>query len=406
VTEVRRRAVRAVLLTLLACVLALPAGAARAADDDEPTIQAPAAIVVELSTGDVVFGRRQDQQRGIASTTKLMTALVALEREPDLFKRFTVPSYPAGAGESLANLQAGDRMTLRDLIGGMLLPSGNDAASAIAKSVGGSVSDFVDLMNDRARALGLEARFTNPVGLDADGHHASAADLVKLTLLLRRFPAFRSIVDRKSMTLESATPPITVENRNRLVLQYPWVDGVKTGHTRASGYALVGSARRRGISAISVVLGDGSEASRDSDSLALLRYATSQYDRVRPLRRRSVAARLPLRYRDQRVAVVAASTVTRTARKGERLSTRVLGLPRDVDGPLRRGTRLGTIEVLQRGEVVARVPAVTAEDVAAATFWERLDEQLARGWVRFLIVLALVCAVALAVLVRRARHAR
>jgi D-alanyl-D-alanine carboxypeptidase (penicillin-binding protein 5/6) len=406
VTEVRRRAVRAVLLTLLACVLALPAGAARAADDDEPTIQAPAAIVVELSTGDVVFGRRQDQQRGIASTTKLMTALVALEREPDLSKRFTVPSYPAGAGESLANLQAGDRMTLRDLIGGMLLPSGNDAASAIAKSVGGSVSDFVDLMNDRARALGLEARFTNPVGLDADGHHASAADLVKLTLLLRRFPTFRSIVDRKSMTLESATPPITVENRNRLVLQYPWVDGVKTGHTRASGYALVGSARRRGISAISVVLGDGSEASRDSDSLALLRYATSQYDRVRPLRRRSVAARLPLRYRDQRVAVVAASTVTRTARKGERLSTRVLGLPRDVDGPLRRGTRLGTIEVLQRGEVVARVPAVTAEDVAAATFWERLDEQLARGWVRFLIVLALVCAVALAVLVRRARHAR
>jgi D-alanyl-D-alanine carboxypeptidase (penicillin-binding protein 5/6) len=406
VTEVRRRAVRAVLLALLACVLALPAGAARAADDDEPTIQAPAAIVVELSTGDVVFGRRQDQQRGIASTTKLMTALVALEREPDLSKRFTVPSYPAGAGESLANLQAGDRMTLRDLIGGMLLPSGNDAASAIAKSVGGSVSDFVDLMNDRARALGLEARFTNPVGLDADGHHASAADLVKLTLLLRRVPAFRSIVDRKSMTLESATPPITVENRNRLVLQYPWVDGVKTGHTRASGYALVGSARRRGISAISVVLGDGSEASRDSDSLALLRYATSQYDRVRPLRRRSVAARLPLRYRDQRVAVVAASTVTRTARKGERLSTRVLGLPRDVDGPLRRGTRLGTIEVLQRGEVVARVPAVTAEDVAAATFWERLDEQLARGWVRFLIVLALVCAVALAVLVRRARHAR
>jgi D-alanyl-D-alanine carboxypeptidase (penicillin-binding protein 5/6) len=406
VTEVRRRAVRAVLLTLLACVLALPAGAARAADDDEPTIQAPAAIVVELSTGDVVFGRRQDQQRGIASTTKLMTALVALAREPDLSKRFTVPSYPAGAGESLANLQAGDRMTLRDLIGGMLLPSGNDAASAIAKSVGGSVSDFVDLMNDRARALGLEARFTNPVGLDADGHHASAADLVKLTRLLRRFPAFRSIVDRKSMTLESATPPITVENRNRLVLQYPWVDGVKTGHTRASGYALVGSARRRGISAISVVLGDGSEASRDSDSLALLRYATSQYDRVRPLRRRSVAARLPLRYRDQRVAVVAASTVTRTARKGERLSTRVLGLPRDVDGPLRRGTRLGTIEVLQRGEVVARVPAVTAEDVAAATFWERIDEQLARGWVLVLIVLALVCAVALAVLVRRARHAR
>lgn len=407
-TEPCRRvalAIRALLLPLALLVLLGPVGPARAADGDPPEIQAPAAIVVELSTGDVVFGRRQDQQRGIASTTKLMTALVALERQPDLSKRFTVPRYPASAGESLANLHAGDRMTMRDLIGGMLLPSGNDAAAAIARSVGGSVSAFVDLMNDRARKIGIDARFKNPIGLDADGHHASAADLVKLTLLLRRFPAFREIVDRRSMTLESATPAITVENRNRLVLQYPWVDGVKTGHTRASGYALVGSARRRGISAISVVLGDGSEDSRDSDSIALLRYATSQYDRVSPLRSQAVAGRLPLRYRDERVRVVAASTVTRTARKGERLRTRVVGLPGDVEGPLPKGTRLGTIEVIQRDRVVARVPAITATDVAAATFWERLDDHLERGWVRFLIGLAVVCLLVLGVLVGRSRRA-
>lgn len=388
-------------LALLAGPLALPAVAGAA--DGRPDVQAPAAIVVELSTGDVVLGRRQDQQRGIASTTKLMTALVALEREPDLSERFTVPRYAASAGESLADLHPGDRMTMRDLLAGMLLPSGNDAAEAIAKSVAGSVPAFVGLMNDRARAMGIDARFRNPVGLDADGHHASAADLVKITLLLRRFPAFKEIVDRRSMTLESATPAITVVNRNRLVQEYPWVDGVKTGHTRASGYALVGSARRRGISVISAVLGDGSEAARDSDSIALLRYATSLYDRVRPLRRLAVAGRLPLRYRDERVRVVAASTVTRTARKGERLRNRVVGLPRDVEGPLPRGTRLGTIEVLQRDRVVARVPAVTATDVAAATFWERLDDQLQRGWVRFLIGLAVVCLIVLAVLVGRSR---
>ena len=405
-TEARPRLVARVLLPLvLLLALLLPTAPAVAADG-EPDVQAPSAIAVEVSTGDVVFGRRQDLQRGIASTTKLMTALVALEREPDLDRRFTVPRYAASAGESLANLHAGDRMTMRDLLGGMLLPSGNDAAAAIARAVAGSVPDFVGLMNDRARAIGIEARFTNPIGLDAPGHHASAADLVKLTLLLRRFPAFRQIVDEKRLTLGSASPPITVENRNRLVLQYPWVDGVKTGHTRASGYALVGSARRRGVSVISVVLGDGSEASRDSDSLALLRYALSRYDRVRALRRSAVVGRLPLRFRDERVRVVAGASVVRTARRGERLRTRVLGLPADVEGPLRRGTRLGTIEVLQRDRVVARVPAVTATDVAAATFWERLDDRLAGGWVRFLIVVALVCALVLAVLVARARRAR
>ena len=148
------------------------------------------------------------------------------------------------------------------------------------------------------------------------------------------------------------------------------------------------------------------DIARDSDSIALLRYATSQYDRVRPLRRLAVAGRLPLRYRDERVRVVAASTVTRTARKGERLRTRVVGLPRDVEGPLPRGTRLGTIEVIQRDRVVARVAAVTAGDVAAATFWERLDDHLQRGWVRFLIGLAVVCLIVLAVLVGRSRRTR
>jgi D-alanyl-D-alanine carboxypeptidase (penicillin-binding protein 5/6) len=405
VTEPRpRAAVRVLAPLVLLLALLLPPTAARAAGP--PDVQAPSAIAVEVSTGDVVFGRRQDLQRGIASTTKLMTALVALEREPDLDRRFTVPRYAASAGESLADLHAGDRMTMRDLLGGLLLPSGNDAAAAIARAVAGSVPDFVALMNDRARAIGIDARFTNPIGLDAPGHHASAADLVKLTLLLRRFPAFREIVDEKRLTLSSASPPITVVNRNQLVQEHPWVDGVKTGHTRASGYALVGSARRRGISVISVVLGDGSEASRDSDSLALLRYALGRYDRVRALRRSAVVGRLPLRFRDERVRVVAGASVVRTARKGERLRTRVVGLPSDVEGPLPRGARLGTIEVLQRDRVVARVPAVTATDVAAATFWQRLDDRLAGGWVRFLLVALLLCAAALVVLVLRARRSR
>jgi D-alanyl-D-alanine carboxypeptidase (penicillin-binding protein 5/6) len=391
------------LLALLVVLLGGLVPSARAADDP-PDVQAPAALAIEVSTGDVVFDRRADDQRGIASTTKLMTALVALEHERDLTRRFRVPAYAASPGESLANLHAGDRMTLRDLLTAMLLPSGNDAATAIARAVGGSVPGFVALMNERAREMGVAARFTNPVGLDAPGHHASAADLAKITLLLRRYPVFRQTVDERSATLSSATPPITVVNRNTLVQSVPWVDGVKTGHTRSSGYSLVGSGRRRGIDVITVVLGDSSEATRDSDSLTLLRYALGRYERAHPLRRGAVLRALPLRYRDATVRVVAAGAVTRTARRGERFTTRVVGLPRDVEGPLKAGARLGTVEVVQRGRVVARVPAVTERAVAAATFWERLDEGLQRGWVRFLIVVGVLCLVALAFLVHRARR--
>lgn len=381
---------------------AVPATAAEL--PEKPRIDAPAAIAVEVSTGDVVFERRADNQRSIASTTKLMTALVALERTPDLDATSVVPAYAGAAVESVAGLRAGDRMTMRDLLGGLLLPSGNDAANAIAVAVGGSVPRFVRMMNDKAREIGIRARFRNPVGLDAQGHHASAADLVKLTLLLRQYPEFRRIVRAKTLRLTSADPEITVTNRNRLVHSTAWVDGVKTGHTRKAGYALVGSGRRNGIAVITVVLGTDSEDQRDADSLALLRYATASYKRSAVLKQGAVVGELPLRYRDATVRIVADETVRRTVRRDERTTTRVTGLPSDVEGPLPAGSRLGTVEVVQRGRVVARVPAVTAAAVEAAGFWDRLDENLGRRSVQLLLAVAVICAVALAILALRGRR--
>lgn len=391
----------------VATALAVGAGAggANAAElPSKPRIEAPAAIAVEVSTGDVVFERRADRQRSIASTTKLMTALIAFERRPDLSRTSVVPAYAGAAVESVAGLRAGDRMTMQNLLGALLLPSGNDAANAIAVAVGGTVPGFVRMMNARARELKIDARFRNPVGLDATGHHASPADLVKLTLLLRQYPEFRRIVDAKSLRLDSATPPITVTNRNRLVQTVGWVDGVKTGHTRKAGYALVGSGRRNGVSVITVVLGTDSEAQRDADSLALLRYATGSYKRSAVLKKGAVVADLPLRYRDQTVPVVAAETVRRTIRRDERTTTRVIGLPSDVEGPLAARSQLGTIEVVQRGKVVARVPAVTAADVVAASFWDRVDENLGRRGVQLLLVVAVLCVLALALLARHGRR--
>ncbi|MDX8150900.1 D-alanyl-D-alanine carboxypeptidase family protein [Patulibacter brassicae] len=391
-----------VVVALAVAALTGPAVSPAAAADDPPRISAPAAIAVETSTGDVVFDRRGEQPRAIASTTKLMTALLAFE-SGNLERRVTIRPYAGAAVESVAGLHPGDRMTLRDLLSALMLPSGNDAAVAIARAVSGSVPAFVRRMNARSRELGLTAEFENPIGLDGRRHRASAADLVKLALLLRRYPEFRRIVNRPSDRLASATPPITVVNRNALVRDVPWVDGVKTGHTTRAGYALVASGRRRGISVVTVVLGTSSEAARDADSLALLRYALGRYRVSTGLAARTVVARLPLRYRDEEVALVAASTVRRITRRDERLTTRVVGTPADVEGPLPAGSRLGTVEVLQRGRVVARVPAVTQRSVAQATVWQRADDQLAKTWVKLVLLLAILCALALAVAVRRQR---
>ncbi|MCK9249824.1 MAG: D-alanyl-D-alanine carboxypeptidase [Solirubrobacteraceae bacterium] len=389
------------VVAVAASSLTAPA-VARSADG--PSVSAPSAIVVELATGDIVFERRANILRGIASTTKLMTALLALE-DGRLDRRHRITAYPGAAVESVAGLRAGDRMTMRDLLAGLMLPSGNDAAVAIARAVSGSTAKFVTAMNRRAKELGLRTRYRNPIGLDAEGHRGTATDLVKLTLLLREFPEFRRIVDEPSMRLTSASPPITVENRNTLVRDVPWVDGVKTGHTRKAGYALVASGRRRGVSVVSVVLGASSEAARNADSLALMRFALDRYVRKVAVRRSDVVARLPLRYRDDRVVEVeAARTVRRTARRDERLRTRVVGLPADVEGPLPKGSRLGTVEILQRGRVVARVPAVTTRAVAAATVWERVDDRLSERGVQVLIGLVLALLVALVTLVRRGRR--
>jgi D-alanyl-D-alanine carboxypeptidase len=249
-----RRALSAAIWVLVALAAA---PAARAAP--RPPVAAPSAIVAEASTGDVAYARGAAVSRPIASVTKLMTALLTLEG-PRLSARVRAVNYRAAAVESQINLRAGERLTVADLLRGLLLASANDAAATLAHEVGGSRRAFVAAMNRRARALGLRStRFRDPIGLDP-GSRSSAADLVKLTAELRRFAFFRKTVDRATATLESGDRPRTIANRNTLVRAHPWVSGVKTGHTSRAGYALVASGTRRGVTLVSVVLAAPSEA--------------------------------------------------------------------------------------------------------------------------------------------------
>jgi serine-type D-Ala-D-Ala carboxypeptidase (penicillin-binding protein 5/6) len=367
-----------------------PATTTTAAAAKPPTVRAPAAILVEPATGDVVFQRNANQRRQIASTTKLMTALVTLEHA-SLDDVMTTVNYHGAPAESLAGFRGGERVTVRDLLRALLITSANDAAATLAQRVAGSQRKFVAMMNAKARELKLvNTHYDNPVGLDGRTNHSTATDLAKLTLILRRNAFFRATTDLRSVTLKSGAHPRTFANRNLLVRNVAAVNGAKTGHTNSAGYILVGSASRAGITVISVVLGDLSESARDSDSLNLLKFGLGRYHVVTAVKKGQVVAHAPLTHRDEQVDLVSAATVRRTARRGDKLVVTVEGAPSTIDGPLPKGARVGTVVVTQRGKAVARVPLITAEPVDAATFLDRL-----RGWLGSPVTLVLLAAFAL-----------
>ena len=391
---VRRAAGALVPALALALVLAVTLLAAHPvtalAAGDSPVVRAPAAILVEPATGDVVYQRNAHDERPVASTTKLMTALITLEREK-LSTTFTAIRYHPAPAESVAGLRAGERLTVADYMRALLLASANDAAATLAVRVGGTQARFVRLMNQRARRLGLhDTHYANPVGLDEAGAHSSAEDLVKLTLILRKNAFFRAVTNLPSATLKTGARPRTLVNRNTLVREVAAVNGVKTGHTSTAGYVLVGSATRNGITVVSAVLGDPSEAARDADSLTLLRYGLARYHKLAATVKGRRYAAAKLAHRDASVSLVATRTVRRTIRRGEHYTLRVLGAPRQIDGPLPAGARVGTIEVRWRGRSIDRVALVTARAVSGATVVQR-----AGGLIGRTLLVLLAAAVAL-----------
>jgi serine-type D-Ala-D-Ala carboxypeptidase (penicillin-binding protein 5/6) len=390
---VRRRA--AVLVAALALVV-LGSAPARAA---APTLDhAASAILIDAGDGQVLLQKRPDQQRPIASTTKLMTALLALERtRPN--QVFTAPAYNASAAESKINLKAGERMRVHDLMQALLLESANDAAATLAQGVAGSRAAFVDEMNKRAAQLGLTGtHYANPVGLDDPDNFSTARDLSKLAARLMRNPRFAEIVDKTGAVLRSGSHRRSITNRNLLVGRYAGVDGVKTGHTSGARFVLVGAAHKRDARVISAVLGEPSEAGRDTDTLSLLRYGLSLFKPRPVLRRGQAVAHADVKYRGDRVALVPAAPLTLSVRRGERVSRRVEA-PGELGGPLPAGHRVGAVTVLEDGHAVRTVPLLTASKVEGAGPLRKFASVL--GLPLTLLVLLVILVVGVLVLRRR-----
>jgi len=405
----RARAARmlaaAVAALLLALVAVAPAGAQEPAAP--PELSAPSAILVEASTGEVLYQRAADKRRPIASTTKLMTALLTMEHAK-LSDVVPASSYIASPIESKLSLRPGEKLTVADLLRGLMLESANDAAVALAEHVSGTRTAFVQLMNRRARELELtNTHYDNPIGLDGPGNYSSARDLARLALELRKHSFVRKIANRTYATLATGDRPRTVRNRNTLLNRDEHVNGLKTGHTMTAGYVLVGTRTRDRVTLVSVVLDTPSLAARDEDSLALLRWGAGLYHRVTPVTKGVPVTEAAIQFRrGASVPLVTAGSVTRVVRRDAEITTNDVNVPKQVTGPVERGQKLGYREVFADGERIAAVPIVAEHFVPEADVVQRTKDWFTKLPALILAVAVLGCTVLVARRVRRGRRRR
>jgi D-alanyl-D-alanine carboxypeptidase (penicillin-binding protein 5/6) len=360
------------VVTALVVAMMLTGLVASTAAAAPPKLDARAWVLIDPRDGSVLASKAPNKRLAIASTTKLMTAYLALHQlKPN--QTVAAPTYhPSASAEIELGLRPGERMRVRDLLYGLLLPSASDAAVTLATGVSGSLPAFVTAMNQAARRLGLtHTSYANPIGLDDPDNYSSAHDLVALTSILLRNHLFARIVDTPSAVLRSGDHPRQVTSRDTLLNQAPWINGVKTGHTLGAGYVLVGSGTQDSTTLVSAVLGAPSESARDADTLKLLDYGFSLYHAVQPVRQGQELADPKLDYRSEHLSLVARRALPINLRQGQRVTTHITA-PDEVSGAVRQGQVLGHVTVRVDGKRAASSPLVAAHGIAAATTLDKV----------------------------------
>ena len=247
---------------------------------EEPNLNSRAAIIYDRNSKEVIYGKEENTKRKMASTTKIMTCMVVLEKG-ELTDTVIVSKKAAGTGGSRVGLKTGDKVSVQDLLYGLMLCSGNDAAVALAEHVGGSVEGFADLMNEKARQLNLSnTHFVTPHGLDNEEHYTTAYELAIMTDNALKNNTFSSIVGTKNITININGKPRNLSNTNELLGSMAGVYGVKTGFTNGANRCLVTSCKRENLDIITVVLGADTKKFRTQDSIKLINYAMNNYKEI------------------------------------------------------------------------------------------------------------------------------
>lgn len=386
---IKEQAVKRSVLSVLTGVLMLSAGAAKAVAPLDfpvapPSIDAESYVLMDYGSGDVLAAGNPDERRNPASLTKLMTGYV-IDRALDKHKItmddvVTVPqeAWVAGnkslAGSSLMFLKPGDRVTVRDLIRGIIVTSGNDACVAMADYVAGSQDAFVGMMNQYVTSMGLtNSHFETVHGLDAPGQYTTSYDLAKLSrAIIGGEPEEYHMYSEKSLTYDN----ITQQNRNGLLwdknLQ---VDGLKTGHTESAGFNIIASATEGNRRLIAVVMGGKSSKGREEQARKLLTWGFREYTSKQIFKAGQTVSTEKVWFGDHQDVKVGSLDdvfISVPQSDADKLKAQYVLANPQIDAPLKKGQELGSINIVDNGKTIKTIPLVALEDVAQGGMFSRL----------------------------------
>lgn len=336
-----------------------------------PDSSGKAAVLMDGSSGRVLYEKNSQQKLPMASTTKIMTAIVALEYGK-LDDVITIPPEASGVEGSSIWLSPGEQHTLEDLLYGLMLRSGNDAATAIAIHIGGSIEGFAKLMNEMAYKIGaVNSNFRNPHGLPDNDHYTTAYDLALITSYGLKMPAFKTIVSTKYKTIpwDGHEWDRVMMNKNKLLWEYEGANGVKTGFTKKAGRCLVASSERNGMQLVTVVLNCGPMF---EDSALLLDYGFKNYHNQEFFVKDKFISAIPVnRGKIEKLNLVAGKEFSMALTDNEKDLVRMeVVLPKTIEAPITLGQQFGSIKIYFDNHLMDEIPVIAAESIDRRSFWD------------------------------------
>ncbi|MDF2890041.1 MAG: Serine-type D-Ala-D-Ala carboxypeptidase [Clostridia bacterium] len=368
-----------------------------------PSVSAPSAILIDAETGRVLYEKNADTKMYPASTTKVMTGLLAAEYK-DLEEEVTATNnvLTIEKGSSAIYINPGEILTMRNLLYALMLPSANDAAIVIAEHLGGSIAGFSTLMNEKAQSLGaVNTNFVNPNGLHDDNHYTTARDLSLIAREGMKNPIFREIVGTYHYEIPATNKQVArdyLNNSNKLISpvnknRYEYAIGIKTGYTSIAQHCLVGGAKKDNMELISVVLGDSKDFMYP-DTVAMFEYGFANFKRLELLKKDMIVTTINIENGDRKLNLIATEDYSITGKEEEIeeiQKTKIIKLKEEIQAPVKKGDIIGTVSFTIDGKEQKSIELIAEEDVLSTKLLDKLTEanKTINWWLAALIVVVL-----------------
>ncbi|MDP4113502.1 MAG: D-alanyl-D-alanine carboxypeptidase DacF [Bacillota bacterium] len=353
--------------------------------------EAKSAVLIERDTGKVLYNKNSNERLAPASMTKIMTMLLIMEAldkgKIKMSDKVRTSEHAASMGGSQIFLEPGEEMTVKEMLKGIAIASGNDASVAMAEFISGSEEEFVKKMNKKAKELGLKnTSFKNPTGLTEEGHYSSAYDMAIMAKELLKYESITKFTGTYEDYLrENTDKKFWLVNTNRLIKFYPGVDGVKTGYTGEAKYCLTASAKKGNMRAIAVVFGASTPKERNAQVTKMLDFAFSQYETHPLYKRNQTVAKVKVKKGKQKfIELTTSEPISILTKKGEDMNDvkKEIKMKDKISAPIQKGQELGTLVLKKDGEVLAESPVAAKEDMKKAGFITFLKRTMG-DWTKF-----------------------